>query len=164
MRFEICHELDAPLDAVELAVLSPEMERLLARSVAPGIESVDTVHTRYKAASSAASCASRRARRSRSSRATDIAGRDVLGGALELSPRRSRRDLGGLAAGAVPPLLPRQRHLPARADPRRPHPPRRRRPRDPAADARRGRRRMALAEVRKTYDAEAETLRRLATL
>jgi hypothetical protein len=45
VRFTICHEIDAPLDAVELAVLSPELGSRLARKVA-FLESVVTVeHT-----------------------------------------------------------------------------------------------------------------------
>ncbi len=45
MHFTICHELDAPLDAVELAVLSPELGPRLASKVA-ALESVVTVeHT-----------------------------------------------------------------------------------------------------------------------
>jgi Protein of unknown function (DUF2505) len=42
VRFTICHDLDAPLDAVELAVLSPELGPRLADKVAM-IESVTTV-------------------------------------------------------------------------------------------------------------------------
>ncbi|HSN97485.1 MAG TPA: DUF2505 family protein [Candidatus Nanopelagicales bacterium] len=42
MRFTICHELDAPLDAVELALLSPELGPRLGRKVA-SLESVVTV-------------------------------------------------------------------------------------------------------------------------
>ncbi len=43
MHFEISHELDAPVDVIELAFLSPEMGRLLALALAPSIESVETV-------------------------------------------------------------------------------------------------------------------------
>jgi len=50
VRFEITHEFDAPLDAVELAVLSPELGSMLGRSLAslaknggPKIESVETL-------------------------------------------------------------------------------------------------------------------------
>lgn len=52
MRFEIAHEFDAPLDAVELAVLSPHLGSMLARSLVSAasatasmasIESVETV-------------------------------------------------------------------------------------------------------------------------
>lgn len=43
MHFEISHELDAPVDVIELAFLSPDMGRLLAEALAPGIESVETV-------------------------------------------------------------------------------------------------------------------------
>jgi hypothetical protein len=42
VRFSISHELDAPLDAVELAVLSPDLGRLLGEKVTR-IESVVTV-------------------------------------------------------------------------------------------------------------------------
>ncbi len=43
MHFEISHELDAPVDVIELAFLSPDMGRLLALALAPSIESVETV-------------------------------------------------------------------------------------------------------------------------
>ncbi|MEO7327796.1 MAG: DUF2505 domain-containing protein, partial [Minicystis sp.] len=43
MHFEYAHELDAPLDAVELAVLSPTLGPMLAKALAPGIESVEIV-------------------------------------------------------------------------------------------------------------------------
>jgi hypothetical protein len=42
VRFSICHELDAPLDAVELAVLSPDLGRLLGERVT-SLDSVVTV-------------------------------------------------------------------------------------------------------------------------
>lgn len=43
MRFEITHEFDAPLDAVELAVLSPDLGVLMARALTPLIESIETI-------------------------------------------------------------------------------------------------------------------------
>jgi L-threonylcarbamoyladenylate synthase len=43
LRFEITHEFDAPLDAVELAILSPDLGVLMARALAPLIESIETV-------------------------------------------------------------------------------------------------------------------------
>jgi hypothetical protein len=44
MRFEISHDFDAPLDTVELAVLSPHLGEKLAGALAQTkIESVDTV-------------------------------------------------------------------------------------------------------------------------
>lgn len=44
MRFEITHDFDAPLDAVELAVLSPHLGEQLARALAETkIESVATI-------------------------------------------------------------------------------------------------------------------------
>jgi len=43
VHFEISHELDAPLDAIELAVLSPEMGPRLALALAPKISSIETV-------------------------------------------------------------------------------------------------------------------------
>jgi Protein of unknown function (DUF2505) len=43
VHFEISHELDAPVDVIELAFLSPDMGRLLAEALAPSIESVETV-------------------------------------------------------------------------------------------------------------------------
>lgn len=43
MRFEITHEFDAPLDAVELAVLSPDLGVLMARALSPVIESIEIV-------------------------------------------------------------------------------------------------------------------------
>jgi hypothetical protein len=43
LHFEYSHELDAPLDAVELAVLSPAMGPMLAKALSPGIASVEIV-------------------------------------------------------------------------------------------------------------------------
>jgi hypothetical protein len=43
LRFEITHEFDAPLDAVELAVLSPDLGTLMAQALSPLIESIETV-------------------------------------------------------------------------------------------------------------------------
>lgn len=44
MRFEITHEFDAPLDAVELAVLSPHLGEKLTQALAQTkIESVETI-------------------------------------------------------------------------------------------------------------------------
>lgn len=43
MHFEIAHEIEAPLDVIELAFLSPEMGAMLASALAPGISSVETV-------------------------------------------------------------------------------------------------------------------------
>lgn len=43
MRFEITHEFDAPLDAVELAVLSPDLGVLMARALTPLIASIETI-------------------------------------------------------------------------------------------------------------------------
>jgi hypothetical protein len=42
VRFQIEHEFDAPLDALELAVLSPDLGTLLARSLT-SIESIETL-------------------------------------------------------------------------------------------------------------------------
>lgn len=47
MRFEITHELDVPLDAVELAVLSPDLGPRMARSLSM-IASVETVEHEIK--------------------------------------------------------------------------------------------------------------------
>ncbi len=49
MRFEISHDFDAPLDAVELAVLSPlRSERLTAALAQSKIESVETLEHELK--------------------------------------------------------------------------------------------------------------------
>lgn len=45
MQFEIAHELDAPLDAVELAVISPDLGSILADELRAG-ESIEAVETR----------------------------------------------------------------------------------------------------------------------
>jgi hypothetical protein len=46
VHFEIQHEFDAPLDAVELAVLSPDLAPLLARSL-ESIESIETIEHEF---------------------------------------------------------------------------------------------------------------------
>lgn len=42
MRFELSHDFDIPLDALELAVISPELPERLARNLARTIEKVET--------------------------------------------------------------------------------------------------------------------------
>jgi len=43
LQFEISHEFDAPLDAVELAVLSPDLGPMMARLLKTMLESVETI-------------------------------------------------------------------------------------------------------------------------
>ena len=48
MRFEIHHDFELPLDAVERAVLSPDLAPALARSMPPNIESVELLEHELK--------------------------------------------------------------------------------------------------------------------
>jgi hypothetical protein len=166
VRFEITHEFDAPLDAVELAVLSPDLGQMMVRILSSTIESVETVEHVIEAGEL------RRVLRFQASAPLPIfRGHNVAREAMsweELSVYRladhastwsvaPRASVGGrlqairaLGTEIAPPLLTRRTvvgdieiKLGMIA---------------PLVE------RMALAEVRKTYDAEAQTLMRLSTL
>jgi hypothetical protein len=168
LHFEVAHELDAPLDAVELAVLSPALGPMLAKALAPGIASVEIMQhelsggelrsvLRYQAsaplsifqgrtiAKDALSWDTCQVYRLASHEARwEVLPREQYRRYFQASGRylltalpdgRTRRTIGGDLSIAVPvPMI------------------------GPIAE------RLALAEIRKTYDAEAEVLRSLALL
>lgn len=165
-RFEIVHELDAPLDVIELAVLSPEMGPMLARALAPAIESVETVVHEVEGGRL------RRVLRFQASAPLAIfSGLTVARDALAWETTFTYELATHASAWEVSPKEQYRRFFRGSGTYRL----------DPAPDGRTRRtvvgeleipvpvisgivERIALTEVRKTYDADAETLRRLATL
>jgi hypothetical protein len=176
VRFEIAHEFDAPLDTVELAVLSPELGSLLARSIAaqtqnggPRIESVETVSHVIDSGE----C--RRVLRFQASAPFAIleklASRPIARDAMTWKEFSTYRLADHASTWHVAPKEEWRRWFRGEGTYRL----------EAVADGRTRRtvvgdleikvrvvgklaERMALAEVRKTYDAEADTLRALATL
>ncbi len=171
MRFEICHEFDAPLDAVELAVLSPSLGDYLARSLSatkggPSIESVETMEHVI------ANGQLRRVLRFQASAPLSIfKGHAVTRDAMQWSETWTYRLADHSSTWSVSPKEQWSRYFRSAGTYRL----------EPVADGRTRRtvvgeieikvallgslaERMALAEVKKTYDAEADTLRELATL
>ncbi len=49
MRFSISHDFDAALDTIQLATLSPELGPSLGKALAPTVESVETAEHRLEA-------------------------------------------------------------------------------------------------------------------
>jgi Protein of unknown function (DUF2505) len=175
MNFEIAHELDAPADAVELALLSPDLPKAILRELGaerggPRIESVETVEERlvggtfdrvlrYQGAAPLPAL-------ERALRGRRIA-RDMMRWEERFAYERGTRR----ASWEVSPMPPYARWFGARGTWRL-----------ESIDNGRTRRtvegtlevrvrlvagvleRIALAEVRKTYDAEAAALRALAIL
>jgi hypothetical protein len=172
VRFEIQHEFDAPLDTVELAVLSPELGTMLARALAayngggPSIESIETE------AHSVENGELRRVLRFQASAPLSILrGHAVTREALCWREFSTYRLADHGAKWTVKPKEDFARWFRGEGTYQL----------EPVADGRTRRtvigdleikvavlgrlaERMALAEVRKTYDAEADTLRALATL
>lgn len=170
MRFEITHEFDAPLDAVELAVLSSELGALLLRSLAkpargPAIESVETVEHVLDRTTL------HRVLRFRASAPLSILRGRVSDDAMRWDETSTYRLADHAATWRVEPLPKYRRYFRGEGTYRL----------EPVGDGRTRRtvigdlevrlavlgrlvERMAIAEVRKTYDAEAATLRALATL
>jgi hypothetical protein len=164
VRFEIVHDFDVPLDAVEAAALSPELGARLARRLTR-IESVETLdHAREDGAV-------RRVLRFQASaplslfRGTTVA-RDAMAWQEHWSYRLSEHT----ATWAVLPKEQYRRYFRSEGTYRL----------EPCGPGRTRRtvvgeleiqialmrgvaERMALSEVKKTYDAEADTLRELAT-
>jgi hypothetical protein len=168
VQFEIAHELDAPLDVIELAFLSPEMGAMLAQALAPGISSVETVLHEVKDG------ALRRTLRFQASAPLSIfKDRTIAKDALSWDTSVVYPIGSHTSTWEVAPREQYRRYFRSRGIYRL-----------EAAPEGRTRRvvageieimvpvpmvsglveRVALAEVRKTYDAEAETLRKLATL
>lgn len=170
MRFTISHELDAPLDAVELALLSPELGPRLGQKV-PSLESVVTVEHAIEGG------ALRRVLRFQASAPLPIfRGLDVAREAMvweetttyHLGEHASRWSVEPLGFRSV---ADRRRYFRSEGTYRL----------EPLPGGRTRRcvegslevrvpvlgplvERMAMAEVRRTYDAEADTLRELSVL
>jgi hypothetical protein len=166
LRFEITHEFDAPLDAVELALLSPDLGLFMAKALAPLIESIETVEHVIERGFF------RRVLRFQASAPLPMfRGRDVAREAMSWEETSVYRLSEHASSWSVAPREQYRRYLWSSGTYRL----------EPAPDGRTRRRvigdfevkagvlspiieRMALGEVRKTYDAEAETLRTLSTL
>lgn len=172
MRFEIRHEFDAPLDTVELAVLSPDLGPMLGRALAayngsgPSIESIETeAHTLENGE------LQRVLRFQASAPLSILRGHTVTRDAMCWREYSTYRLADHGARWKVKPKDDFARWFRGEGTYQL----------EPVADGRTRRtvvgdleikvavlgrlaERMALAEVRKTYDAEADTLRALATL
>lgn len=168
MKLEIIHEIDAPIDAIELAFLSPEMGAMLGRALAPIVTSVET--TLHEIDSG---LFRRTLRFHASAPGSAVVARALPKDALTWETR-VRYPIGThTSTWEVLPLEQYRRYFRASGTYRL----------EPVAEGRTRRtvagdveifiplplmggivERLVLAEVRKTYDAEAETLRKLATL
>jgi hypothetical protein len=165
VRFTICHELDVPLDAVELALLSPELGPRLCRR----LTSIDSVTTIEHAL---ADGALRRVLRFHASAPLAIfRGHDIARDAMMWEETSTYRLADHASTWSVAPREPWRRYFSSEGTYRL----------EPLPGGRTRRRvegalqirlpvlgpvveRMALVEVRKTYDAEADTLRELTAL
>lgn len=166
MRFEIVHEIDAPLDAVELAVLSPELAPMMAKLLPKGIESVETLSHELREGTL------RRVLRFQANAPLSIfRGQDIARDALSWQEESVYRIAEHASTWQVAPLPKYRRYFRSSGTYRLES--------IPGGRARRVvtgeieikaslftpiALRLTIAEVRKTYDAEAETLRRLSTL
>jgi hypothetical protein len=168
VRFEINHEFDAPLDAVELAFLSPEMGAMLARALSPSVSSVETALHELKDG------ALHRVLRFHASAPLGIfKGRAIPPDALTWETSLTYQLGSHTSAWEVLPREQYRRYFRAKGTYLF----------EPVEGGRTRRtvageleilipvpmlggivERLALTEVRKTYDAEAETLQKLATL
>ena len=166
MRFEITHELDAPLDAVELAVLSPDLGGLMARALAPLIESIETVeHVIVRGEF-------RRVLRFQANALPAMfRGREVAREAMSWEETSVYRLSEHASNWSVAPREQYRRYMCSSGTYRLESAPEGRTRRCVIGDIEvkagvlsRIIERMAIAEVRKTYDAEAQTLRTLSTL
>ena len=165
MRFSICHELDAQLDAVELAVLSPDLGRLLGDRVA-NLDSVVTVKH--------ALCGGelRRVLRFQASAPLPIfKGYDVARDAMCWEEQTTYRLADHSSTWSVAPKEQWRRYFRSEGIYKLERLPGGRTRRRVEGDIEIRLpvlgaivERMALAEVRRTYDAEADTLRDLAAL
>lgn len=164
MRFEIQHDFDAPLEAIERAVISPELGPMLARSL-PQMEAVETLEHRV------GDGACHRVIRFRAGAPLAIFRRvDVARDAMAWEEHWTYRLGDHASSWRVEPKAEYRRYLVSEGTYHL-----------EALGGGRSRRtvhgtleiklavvgalaeRMALGEIRKTYDAEAETLRRLAS-
>jgi hypothetical protein len=165
VRFSICHDLDAPLDAVELALLSPDLGPRLGQKVAY-LESVATVEHHLQGAEL------RRVLRFQANAPLPIfRGYDVSRDAMSWEETVTYNLTEHASTWAVAPQKQWRQYFWSEGTyhlERLPGGRTRRRVEGtleirlpvlgPLVE------RMALAEVRRTYDAEADTLRELATL
>jgi hypothetical protein len=166
LHFEIIHELDAPLDAVELAFLSPELGALMAKLLPSAIESVETVeHVLERGAL-------RRVLRFQASAPLAVfRGYDVAREAMSWEEESVYRLAEHASTWSVAPRPKFRQYFRSSGTYKLERVPdgRTRRTVTGQMHIKAGVLtpivlRMAIAEVRKTYDAEAETLRRLSTL
>jgi hypothetical protein len=165
VRFSISHELDAPLDAVELAVLSPDLGRLLGEKVA-NIESVVTVEHALRDGEL------RRVLRFQASAPLPIfKGYDIARDAMCWEERSTYRLADHSSSWSVAPKEAWRRYFRSQGTYKLERLPggRTRRRVDGEIEIRLPVlggvvERMAIAEVRRTYSAEADTLRELAAL
>lgn len=164
MHFEIQHEFDAPLDAIERAVISPELGPMLGRSL-PQMEAVDLLEHRVDDG------ACHRVIRFRAGAPLAIFKRvDVARDAMAWEEHWTYRFGDHASSWRVEPKAEYRRYLVSEGTYHL----------EPIAGGRTRRtvhgtleiklalvgaiaERMALSEIKKTYDAEAETLRRLAS-
>jgi hypothetical protein len=166
VRFEIIHELDAPLDAVELAVLSPELGPMMASELPSMIEAVETVEHVLSGGEL------RRVLRFQASAPLAIfRGYNVAREAMSWEERWVYRLAERSSTWSVAPRERYRRYFRSEGTYRLEAAPDGRTRRTVAGDIEvrfgllsRLVERMALTEVKKTYDAEAATLRRLSTL
>jgi hypothetical protein len=166
VRFEITHELDAPLDAVELAVLSPDLGQMMAAALGANIESVETVEHVLRDGEL------RRVLRFQANAPLPIfRGYNVAREAMTWEELSVYNLASHCAAWSVTCREQWRRYFQAEGTYRLEAAPDGRTRRTVVGDIniRLGMiaplvERMAVAEVRKTYAAEADTLRRLATL
>lgn len=168
MRIDISHEIDAPLDVLSLAVLSPEVGPMLARALAPAVESVQT--TRHELANGVLH---RVLHYQASAPLAIFSGLTVARDALTWDATFVYTLATHEAAWEVAPKEQYRRYFQARGTYRLEALPDGRTRRTVSGDIEIGVpvpvlrglvERIALTEVRKSYDAEAETLRKLATL
>jgi len=168
VKFEIAHELAAPIDSIELAFLSPDVGAMLAAALAPSVTSIETV------AHELSGGAFRRALRFHASAPRNLfVGRAIPKDALTWETCVSYQLGSHISTWEVVSLEQYRRYFRSKGTYHF----------EAAADGRSRRtvkgeieilvplplmgglvERLALTEVRKTYDAEAEILRRLATL
>lgn len=167
MHFEITHEFDVPLDALELAVLSPDIGLMMAPFLATtSVASVETIEHVI------ANGELRRVLRFQANAPLAMfRGYDIAREALSWEERCVYRLGNHVASWSVAPREQFRKYFSASGTCRL----------EPAPEGRARRTvegdieikagvlsslagRMALVEIRKIYDAEAETLRRLSTL
>lgn len=166
MRFEITHEFDAPLDAVELAVLSPDLGQMMVSILNSNIESVETVEHHIEGGEL------RRVLRFQANAPLPIfRGHNVAREAMSWEELSVYRLADHGATWSVAPREQWRRYFRSEGTYRLEAAPGGRTRRTVVGDIeiKLGMiaplvERMALSEVRKTYDAEAQTLMRLSTL